>query len=75
MHILSDHEAESFGGGLRFAMPSIQVSPNVIVNTIPQVNAASSIALFGGNASVEQGNGSRVWNALIASLFNVGARP
>jgi hypothetical protein len=75
MQSLSDHEAESFGGGLRFAMPSIQVSPNVIVNTVPQINAASSVALFGGDARVDQGNGSRIWNTLIASLFNVGARP
>jgi hypothetical protein len=74
MKCLSDLEAESLTGGLRFAMPSIQISPNIIVNTIPQVNAGSSIALLGGDASLQQGNGSLVWNTLIASLLSFGGR-
>jgi hypothetical protein len=73
MQILSELEAESLVGGLRFAMPSIQISPNIIVNTVPQINAGVSTAL-GGDASIEQGNGSLVWNTLLASLFNFGGR-
>jgi hypothetical protein len=71
MHTLSDLEAGTLCGGIGFAMPTIQVSPNIIVNTIPQINAGSALALFGGDASVEQGNGSLLWNTLIASLFNI----
>ncbi len=70
MQTLSDHEAELIGGGVRFSMPTIQVSPNIIINTIPQINAGSSIALLGGSADLNQGNGSILWNTLIAGLFN-----
>jgi hypothetical protein len=71
MHTLSDLEAESLHGGIGFAMPTIQVNPNIIVNTIPQINAGSALTLFGGDATVEQGNGSLVWNTLFSSLFNI----
>jgi hypothetical protein len=70
MQTLSDYQAESIGGGIRFSMPVIQVSPNIIINTIPQINAGSSIALLGGNADLNQGNGSVLWNTLIAGLFS-----
>jgi len=69
MTTINEFEAETINGGLRFAMPSIQVSPNIIVNTIPQINAGSSLAVLGGNASLNQGNGSILWNTLIAGLF------
>ena len=70
MQTLSDYEAELIGGGIRFSLPAIQVSPNIIINTIPQINAGSSIALLGGNADLNQGNGSVLWNTLIAGLFS-----
>jgi hypothetical protein len=70
MQTLSDYEAELFSGGIRFSMPAIQVSPNIIINTIPQINAGSSIALLGGKADLNQGNGSVLWNTLIAGLFS-----
>ena len=70
MQTLSDYEAELIGGGIRLSLPAIQVSPNIIINTIPQINAGSSIALLGGNADLNQGNGSVLWNTLIAGLFS-----
>jgi hypothetical protein len=68
MKILSDQESESLYGGLRFGMPVIQVSPSIIVNTLPQINAGSAIGLFGGIASLEQGNKTYLWNSLISLL-------
>ena len=68
MQTLSDFEAEAIAGGIRFAMPSIQISPNIIVNTIPQINAGSSLALFGGNADLNQQNGTFLFNSLFALL-------
>jgi hypothetical protein len=70
MHTLSDFEAEEIGGGFTFALPAIQVSPNIIINTVPQINAGSAIAVLGGNSSLDQNNGSSLWNALIAGLFS-----
>jgi hypothetical protein len=70
MKTINEFEAETINGGLRFTMPSIQVNPNIIVNTIPQINAGSSLAVLGGNASLSQGNGSILWNTLIAGLFS-----
>jgi hypothetical protein len=68
MKILSDQESESLYGGLRFGMPVIQVSPSIIVNTLPQINAGSAIGLFGGIASLEQENKTYLWNSLISLL-------
>ena len=65
---LNEIEAESLAGGFRFAMPSIQISPNIIVNTVPQINAGSAVALFGGRADTTQGNGSGILNTLISYL-------
>ncbi len=70
MQTLSDYEAEVIGGGLYFSLPAIQVSPNIIINTIPQINAGSSIALLGGSSALNQGNNSKLLNALIAGLFS-----
>ena len=70
MQTLSDYEAEVIGGGLSFSLPAIQVSPNIIINTIPQINAGSSIALLGGSSALNQDNSSKLLNALIAGLFN-----
>jgi hypothetical protein len=70
MHTISDYEAEALGGGLSLSLPAIQVNPNIIINTIPQINAGSSIALLGGISSLDQGNGSKLWNGLIAGLFS-----
>ena len=70
MQTISDYEAELISGGIGFTMPAIQISPNIVINTIPQINAGSSIALLGGNAELDQGNGSVLWNKLIAGLFN-----
>ena len=68
MQILSDLEAEAIAGGIGFTLPSIQISPNIIVNTIPQINAGSSLALFGGNADLNQQNDTFLWNNLFALL-------
>jgi hypothetical protein len=68
MQTLSDLEAEAIAGGIRFTLPSIQISPNIIVNTIPQINAGSSLALFGGNADLNQQNDTFLWNNLFALL-------
>ena len=70
MHTISDYEAEVIGGGLSLSLPTIQVSPNIIINTIPQINAGSSIALLGGVSSLNQGNGTTLLNGLIAGLFS-----
>jgi hypothetical protein len=68
IHSLNEIETESISGGFRFALPAIQVSPNIIVNTVPQINAGSAIGLFGGRATIDQGNGSGILNNLIAFL-------
>ncbi|MEY3964412.1 MAG: hypothetical protein RLZZ106_1667 [Cyanobacteriota bacterium] len=68
MQTLSDLEAEAIAGGIGFTLPSIQISPNIIVNTIPQINAGSSLALFGGKANLNQQNGTFLFNNLFALL-------
>jgi hypothetical protein len=68
MQTLSDLEAEAMTGGIGIKLPSIQVSPNIIVNTVPQINAGSSLALFGGNANLNQQNNAFLWNSLFARL-------
>ena len=68
MQTISDFEAEAIGGGIGFGIPTIQVSPNIIVNTIPQINAGSALALFGGNADLNQENESFLWNNLFSLL-------
>jgi hypothetical protein len=68
MHTLSDHEAEAIGGGF-LSLPSISVSPQIVINTITGINAGASIALL-GDASLEQDNISNLWNGLISGLFS-----
>ena len=68
MQTISDFEAEAFGGGIGFSMPTIQISPNIIVNTIPQINAGTALALFGGNADLNQENDTFLWNNLFSFL-------
>jgi hypothetical protein len=70
MHTISDHEAEVISGGFSLSLPAIQVSPQIIVNTVPQINAGSSIALLGGMSNLDQGNNTDLWNGLIAGLFS-----
>ena len=70
MHTLSECETEAIGGGMGLTLPSVQVSPNIIINTNPQINAGASIALLGGMASLDQDNDSKLWNSLIARLIN-----
>jgi hypothetical protein len=69
MHTLSDHEAEAIGGGL-LSLPSINVSPQIMINTITGINAGAALSLFGGMASFEQANDSTVWYGLISGLFS-----
>ena len=68
MQTISDYEAEAIGGGISFILPTIQVSPNIVVNTIPQINAGSALALFGGDADLNQENGTFLWNNLFSLL-------
>lgn len=68
MYTLSDHEAEAIGGGV-LSLPSINVSPQIVINTITGINAGASIALL-GNASLDQDNISNLWNDLIPGLFS-----
>ncbi len=68
MQTLSDLDAEAIAGGIGFTMPSIQISPNIIVNTIPQINAGSSLALLGGKADLNQQNDTFLWSTLFAVL-------
>lgn len=68
MQTLSDFEAEAISGGIGISLPSIQINPNIIVNTIPQINAGSSLALFGGDANLKQQNGTFLWNNLFSLL-------
>lgn len=68
MQTLSELEAEAIAGGIGISLPSIQISPNIIVNTIPQINAGSSLALFGGDADLNQQNGTFLWNNLFSLL-------
>lgn len=69
MYTLSDHEAEAIGGGF-LSLPSINVSPQIMINTITGINAGASIALLGGTASLDQENSSKLWQGLIAGLFS-----
>jgi hypothetical protein len=68
MYTLSDHEAEAIGGGF-LSLPSINVSPQIMINTMTGINAGASIALL-GDASLKQENNSHLWNGLIAGLFS-----
>ncbi len=69
MHTLSDHEAEAIGGGF-LSLPSINVSPQIMINTMTGINAGAAIALL-GNATLDQENNNNLWrNGLIAGLFS-----
>jgi hypothetical protein len=70
MQTINEHEAEAIGGGFSLSLPTIQVNPNIIVNTVPQVNAGASIGVLGGMSMLDQDNTSTLWNGLIASLFS-----
>jgi hypothetical protein len=69
MYTLSNHEAEAIGGGF-LSLPSINVSPQIMINTITGINAGASIALLGGRSSLDQANDSKLWQGLIKGLFS-----
>lgn len=64
MHNLCDQDAEAICGGFGITLPSIEISPNILVNAVPQVNAGTAIGVLGGSAEVGQGNGAVIWNQL-----------
>ena len=64
MHTLCDLEAESFCGGFGITLPNIQISPSILVNAVPQINAWTAVGVLGGSANVGQGNGAFLWNSL-----------
>jgi hypothetical protein len=64
MQMLCDIEAESLCGGLGISLPNIQITPNIIVNAVPQINAGTAIGVLGGSGAVDQSNGTFLWNNL-----------
>jgi hypothetical protein len=72
MHTLCDLEAEGLCGGFGITLPNIQISPSILVNAVPQINAGTAVGVLGGSAEVGQGNGTFLWNnltTLIGSRF------
>jgi hypothetical protein len=64
MQTLCDREAESLCGGFGLTLPNISITPSIIVNTVPQINAGTAIGVLGGSGNVDQSNGTFLWNNL-----------
>jgi hypothetical protein len=73
MHTLCDQEAEALYGGFGITLPTINITPSILVNAVPQINAGTAVGVLGGSAEVEQGNGAALWNG-IASLVGFRRR-
>lgn len=64
MQTLCDRDAEAICGGFGITLPSIEISPSILINAVPQINAGTAIGVLGGSAEVGQGNGAAIWNQL-----------